>query len=440
MVMPTTPAKLPLTATVYLDGPVGVGLSPLTTQIQLGQGITVPVSYNTANMPPGDYQVRLVVASNGKQLFNRVISPLKVKSPALPVTAPAITAPTPTFPTAPTTGMIGVPVLQAPNQVTQGKPWSGNISIPTVIPPGSPPGVSPPTFPFTAWLELHDPGGKVFPIVNVPTRMQIGQPLLFSWGMDTSNLAPGTSNIFLLLTSDSQQLFWKQIGTLQILPAPVVAVPAAAPAPAFPSVPTRAMFGSPIMALPTMNTQGDIWDGYVSIYTVIPPGSPPGVSPPSYPVVVYMELQDPGGVAWTVANQSLNVSLGQTLNIPVHLDMSKGIAPGTSNLMMAIVSGGQQIAWEKIGSTQILASAPPAPVTAAPAPEAAAPAPEAAAPAPAYSYSTEELNTVRANLDTLYYQGQIDYATYSDLYDKWMLAWYGRGPLPNIPATIASMQ
>lgn len=429
----------PYTVNLYLDGPVSVGFAPITPSAQLGQRIGVPVSYNTSQLTPGTYQVRMVVASKGKQLFAKQIHQFQVLAaagaPAVPTvpTAPAALPTAPTFPAAPTAGMVGIPTLRAPTQVTRGQAWSGDLSIPTVIPPGSP-GISPPRYPFVAWLELHDPGGKVFPIVNVPTSMQLGQPLNFSWTMDTSVLAPGTSNVFLLLTSDSQQLFWKQIGTLQILPAPAVptvAAPvptvAAVPAPAFPSVPTRAMFGSPILAAPTLNTQDDIWDGYVSIPTVIPPGSPPGVSPPTYPVTVYMELQDPAGPSWTVSNQTLNMTLGQTLNIPVHLDMSTGIAPGTSNLMMGIVSGGQQIIWEKIGSTQILASTPVAPV-----------APEA--PARAYSYTTEELNTARTNLDNLYYWGQIDYATYSDLYNGWMEAWYGRGPLPAIPETLASIQ
>jgi hypothetical protein len=188
----------------------------------------------------------------------------------LPISPPA------GLPTAPEPNMLGTPTFGLPSQLTYGSPWTGNISVPTVV-PSAMRGMSPlPAFPFNLSLALEDPtSGQRTTVATKAASAALGNALTLPVNFDTKQLSStGLPKRFTayLLVSDQQgnALLNTAIGQLYLLismtvtpaPPPVVIVPPAQPG-------LNATYHRPSSGSPYVSYAGWGWSPKTQIYLLV---------------------------------------------------------------------------------------------------------------------------------------------------------------------------
>ena len=232
------PAPYFLTTRLLLEDPQGyeIPVAEVARTIQPSETIQIPVNLNTSGYTPGDYTIILGVLDQMGTMIHQFALGLLSLLAAIPI------------PEVLTADIFETPQLSAPSQVTLGDIWSGNISIPTIAPPGvppAPPGVPPAATPIGISLQLEDPRGTRWWVSSLSKTFTPGQPLSYPINFNTGQdydgygLSPGWHNILLTISDATGNIILEQIvGPLNLLPLPEIpAPPAPPPAPPPPAPP-----------------------------------------------------------------------------------------------------------------------------------------------------------------------------------------------------------
>jgi len=206
--------------------------------LPLGDTLQVPINYNTAGLPAGNYSLFLMVYDQFGQLVAQLpmgfLSMLEAVLPPVPEI--------PTVPTAPTVDMFGTPSVNLPSQVEIGEIWQGNLSIPTYVPPAQLPALMQlPSLP-PLWadieLQLQSPTGQMFRVGPHFATFTPGETITLPINFDTSVLPQeGIYNLVMTIQDlQGNTLFSNVIGTLWAM-MPAVPPPPPAPPPPVPPPP-----------------------------------------------------------------------------------------------------------------------------------------------------------------------------------------------------------
>jgi len=360
-----------------LVSPTGITYGPLQTLGSLrafpASVQTTPIQLNTTGLPTGRYDVTAEIRDSdtgsliATRTFTSRLNIVSVEVPAVPTlptipTVPTLpTLPVQTLPSLLTANMVGLPIFNLPSQLTIGETWSGNVQVPTVIPPAPSgyqqltagmPGL--PSYQFRADLSLEDPDGLLIPVASNSPSLQLGQPLNLPVNFNTSNRKEGRYNVWLKITGSlGTSLFNNIIGRLYLLALPGMLPPV----PTLPTLPTAGMFKAPALSLPSSVTLGDIWPGSITIPTIWPSGLPTPPSLPDFPVSVVGILQAPTGEGFPLGYNSLSFVPGQPISIPINFDTSNLPGAGNYSLLLRIVDMKANTLFSQIiGSLRVLAA------------------------------------------------------------------------------------
>ena len=345
----------------------GYFLGQGTSNIRLGDRLSLPLSANTASVPPGAYNVWLAVHNGQNYIFSRVIGQITL------VAAPGVPPPPFVWPTVPTPQMLGVPALTLPAQLTVGQPLTGAIGLPTTV-PSLPPGTPTPTLPtysvaWAAWLSTSatDPTAAGYFLGQGTSNIRLGDRLSLPLSANTASVPPGAYNVWLAVHNGQNYIFRQVIGQITLVAAPGV------PPPPFvwPTVPTPQMLGVPAANLPQQLDIGQPWVGSVTVPTVVPtlPAGTPVPPLPAYPFDLGIALEDPAGQRYALPELSQSVTLGQPLTLPVNMS-TEGFAEGRYNVWLEVGSQGTVLFANIIRQLYLMTPEVPPPVEVPPLPTA----------------------------------------------------------------------
>jgi len=317
----------------YLVSPVGARYGPLQVNHNISAPPQVPttqnIRFNTAGLPPGVYSVVTEIYDSWTgMLLTAITLPgrLSIREIAPPVPPPP---PPPVVPEVPTIDILGIPSLNLPRQLNVGDVWSGSVSLPTFS-----------TIPIfaEAQLVLRDPQGYEH-IVSRPggRTLQPGETLQIPVNFDTAGF-PGGSYTILLRVFDQfgQRVTDFPMGFLSMIEAIAPPLPPVPPVPEIPTTPTADMFGTPSVNLPTELEIGQMWQGDITIPTMVPPALQQLPSLPALPVNIGLQLQDPAGQLFNIGTFPRTFTPGQPISLPVNFDTSVLTQEGMHDLIMNI--------------------------------------------------------------------------------------------------------
>ncbi|MBA7652329.1 hypothetical protein ES703_60159 [subsurface metagenome] len=245
----------------------------------------------------------------------------EIAPPVVPVPPP------PVVPEVPTIDILGMPSLNLPSQLNVGDIWSGSVSLPTF---GGTPLFA------EAQLVLRDPQGYEH-IVSRPEGRTLypGETLQVLVNFDTTGFTGGNYTILLRIFDQmGNQIAEFPMGFLSMIEA--IAPPKIPVVPEIPTAPTVDMFGTPSVNLPTELEIGEIWQGSITIPTMVPPALLQLPSLPALPVNIGLQLRDPAGQLFNVATFPRTFTPGQPISLPVNFDTSVLTQEGMHDLIMNI--------------------------------------------------------------------------------------------------------
>lgn len=341
--------------------------SPNLTPVEVSVGAP-SVSVSTGGGVSGTIPAITLIAPTTPYVPPAPVTP----SPVTPISAPTTQV---SFPATPTSSMLGTPTFGMPSQLTYGEIWTGNITIPTVIPsaiPGAsslPAGSSLiPSYSYRYNLYLEDPEtGADISVASGFSSARLGDALNLPISYPTSRLnlsptqLPRRYNAILQVMDQNGNAFFNQIvGRLYILAAtglPEVPKPAIT----VPSLPSLAMIQTPTATLPSEIDLGKVVSGNIVIPTVWPASLPTPPTLPTYNLSITPELKGPSG---TIYQQQLPVTRsfqpGQSISLPVSFDTGKLEGPGTYDILLLVRdSAGNLLTSAKIAALRVMAVAPP---------------------------------------------------------------------------------
>jgi len=276
------------------------------------------------------------------------LPPPPLPPPPPPIEEPALVAPVPEVLTL---DILGTPSHNLARQLNVGENWFGRVTMPTFA--------ALPLF-TAARLFLRDPQGFDYIVSQVDGTLQPGETLQIPVNFDTTGF-PGGDYTILLQVFDQfgQQVAEFPMGLLSMIEVIVPPLPPVPAVPEIPTTPTPDMFGTPIVNLPTELEIGEIWQGNISIPTLVPPDLLQLPSLPAFPVNIDLQLQDPAGQLFAVAPISTGTQKtftpGQTIDLPVNFRTSVLTQEGMHNLIMDITDiQGNPLFSRVIGSLRAL--------------------------------------------------------------------------------------
>lgn len=338
---------------LFLLSPLGITLGPLQVELNVTASPNVPmilnVRLNTLGLLPGLYGVlaEIYESATGIRLSTRSF-PAKVEIREVGVPEPPVPPEIPA-PPLPTREILGTPTVNLPAQITVGQVLSGNVSLPTTAPV--------PYFLDTRLL-LQSPTGQEIPITQLGGIIQPGQPIDLAVNLNTTGFEPGDYGILLRVLDETGMAIMEfPLGLLSMLAGLVP------PVPEVPTLPTADMFRTPILNLPMSVEYGEIWQGDITIPTIVPPwleqlipGLPTGMPGlPQFPVNIGLQLQSPDGQLFNVGSFSPSFTPGDDINLPLSFDTSQLPGQGVQNIIMNIEDlQGNQLFSNIIGMLDVL--------------------------------------------------------------------------------------
>jgi len=338
--LPTlAPVPLFFDTRVILRDPRGfeTRVAELGQTLQPGQILQIPVNFNTSGFALGTYTILLRVFDQfGNRIWEFPLGFLSMLEALVPIPPP---------PELPTADMIGLPTMTLPSEVTAGDIWSGAVSVPTFAP-----------VPYYLNTELLLEGT---PVGQVTQLVQPGETIEFLVSLNTLGYTPGDYAITLrVLDQFGTQLIELPMGFLRILEALVPPLP---PIEA-PALPTPQMFDIPSLEAPTEIQLGEVWQGSISIPTMVPPGLEAVPFWDYFPINISPQLEAPTGELFDISSASRRFIPGQTIDWPVSLDT--GILPriGVYNVLLRITDlQGNELLSTVVGHLRVLEAVVPAP-------------------------------------------------------------------------------
>jgi len=347
----------------YLVSPDGVRYGPLQVSENVTANPQIPttlnIRLNTAGLPAGIYSVVVEIydSATGALVESRSIANrLDIREIGIPV-PPVI--PPPVIPVTPTLDLLGTPTLNLPGQIQVGDVWAGSVSLPTFG--------TVPLF-IDNRLLLRDFSGLEYIVAQGGRTLYPGELLQVPVNLDTTGFSAGNYTI-LLRAFDQAGLKIAEfpMGALSMIAAalPEIPVPALPPPPELgpPTLPTFDMFSTPSVNLPTQIEIGEIWQGDISIPTMVPAALQAFPSLPPFPADIGLKLESPSGKMFDVGSFRPTFTPGQMINLPVNFDTSQLSEQGINNLVMKISDiQGNTLFSNVIGSLRSLMPAlPPIP-------------------------------------------------------------------------------
>lgn len=299
---PTTGNPIPVNSTS--DNPV------------LGSLMSLPVNFDTTDLPEARYNIIMKVSSMGTNLITKIMGRLYVIGTLIK--------------TALSPDMFGKPNLNLPSEVRPPDPISGGLSMPTLWPSGLKMPLTLPTFPISmkATLTPENQSAPVISLGQTSPTFAPGDTLNMDLAAQTKSLTPGIYDVHLAITGSNKTLFNQVVGKIPIL----------GPLGVFKISPD--MILTPALNLPSEIKKGDLLTGNLGIPTVLPSTMPAPVTLPSFPLSVKLTLNQIGTsfVAATLIDTASAFKPGQTLGLPISLDTKK-ISSATYDVFLSIKSG-----------------------------------------------------------------------------------------------------
>ena len=345
----------------YLISPEGVRYGPLQVNQNVSANPQIPATQNlrlsTEGLPSGVYSVvaEIYDSATGAFVASRSLpSRLEIREIAAPV-PPVI--PPPVIPVTPTLDILGTPSLYLPGQVQVGDVWAGSVSLPTFS--------TVPIF-IDSRLLLRDAQGYEYIVAQGGRTLYPAESLQVPVNLDTSGFPVGSYTILLRAFDQAGNMIAEfPMGALSMIAAalPEIPVPVLPPpiVPEAPTLPTYDMFSTtPSVYLPSELEIGEIWQGNITIPTMVPAALQAFPSLPAYPVNIGLKLQSPIGQMFDVGSWQPSFTPGQNINLPVNFDTSALTEQGINNLILNISDlQGNPLFSKVIGSLRSLMPAIP---------------------------------------------------------------------------------
>ena len=323
----------------YLISTDGVRYGPLQSTQNVSVNPQIPTTQNirltTSGLPSGTYSVDVEIydSATGTFVTSRTLpSRLEIREIGAPVIPLPPVIPPPVIPVTPTLDILGTPSLYLPGQIQVGDVWSGSISLPTFS--------TVPVF-IDSRLLIRDLYGYEYIVAQGGRTLNPGEYLSVPVNLDTTGFTPGDYTILLRAFGPSGIMLTEfPMGILSMIAAALPEIPELVPPPlptgVAPTLPTFDMFSTPSINLPTQVEIGEIWQGNVTIPTMVPAALKAFPSLPAFPVDIGLKLQSPSGQMFDVGSWRPSFTPGQNINLPVNFDTSLLSEQGVNNLIMEI--------------------------------------------------------------------------------------------------------
>jgi len=320
----------------YLISTDGVRYGPLQSTQNVSVNPQIPsiqnIRLSTSGLPSGTYSVEVEIYDSATGAFvtsRSLLNRLEISEIVVPV-PPVI--PPPVIPVTPTLDMLGTPSLYLPGQIQVGDVWAGSVSLPTFA--------TVPVF-IESRLLLRDVQGFEYIVAQGGRTLSPGEFLQVPVNLDTTGFTPGNYTILLRAFNPAGLMVGEfPMGILSMIAAALPEIPALVPPPlpvtAVPTLPTYDMFSTPSVNLPSQLEIGEIWQGNITIPTMVPAALQAFPSLPPFPADIGLQLQSPSGRMFDVGSYRPTFTPGQTINLPVNFDTSQLSEQGINNLVMKI--------------------------------------------------------------------------------------------------------